>query len=217
MAFPTAAVGDPVTYVNNAGVTVPALAASADGGSGVISLFVDDPAGAYFIHVVPKDLTGLQANSWNWPTGTGGSTTATALTVTTGVITSEVANGASAVAFTLDSDNALSTAGAKLLSVTNNSVEKASIDKDGAIRADAYNFALGAFQVATSGNDLTLNMPTIGGALIRSSQSGAHFAYINASGVEVDVIGQGFILKSPDGTRYKIVVADGGALSATPA
>ena len=35
--------------------------------------------------------------------------------------------------------------------------------------------------------------------------------------VETDTIGKGFILKSPDGTRYRITVANGGALSATTA
>jgi len=48
--------------------------------------------------------------------------------------------------------------------------------------------------------------------------SDALLALINAAGsVEVSTVGQGFILKSPDGTRYRIQVANGGALSATPA
>lgn len=72
MPYPTAETGDVVTYKNNAGVQVPALAASADGGDGLISLFVDDPAGAYFVHVVPADQTGALANSWKWPANTGG-------------------------------------------------------------------------------------------------------------------------------------------------
>jgi hypothetical protein len=51
----------------------------------------------------------------------------------TGVIRSGVANGASAIAHTLDTGVAFSTAGAKLLSVKNNGTEKAAIDKDGTL------------------------------------------------------------------------------------
>lgn len=47
------------------------------------------------------------------------------------VLKSREDDGATAVAFTLNTDNALSTAGAKLWSLQNNSSEKASIDKDG--------------------------------------------------------------------------------------
>lgn len=40
---------------------------------------------------------------------------------------------------------------------------------------------------------------------------------VTSGDVETDTIGKGFILKSPDGTRYRITVANGGALSATTA
>lgn len=63
------------------------------------------------------DTTGLITNTANATMG----------------LTSSIADGGSAVAFTLDADNALSTAGAKLFSITNNSVEKFAIDKDGNI------------------------------------------------------------------------------------
>ena len=46
---------------------------------------------------------------------------------------SSVANGASAVGFLLNTLNTLSTAGAKLLSIKNNGVEKFAVDKDGQI------------------------------------------------------------------------------------
>ena len=46
---------------------------------------------------------------------------------------SEVADGATAIAFDYDTDNAYTTAGAKLASWSNNSTEKAYIDKDGNI------------------------------------------------------------------------------------
>ncbi len=50
---------------------------------------------------------------------------------TTGVINSGVADGATANAFVLNSSNALSTAGANLLDIQNNSVRKFAVDKDG--------------------------------------------------------------------------------------
>jgi hypothetical protein len=40
---------------------------------------------------------------------------------------------------------------------------------------------------------------------------------VTSGDVETDTIGKGFILKSPDGTRYRITVANGGTLSATTA
>lgn len=40
---------------------------------------------------------------------------------------------------------------------------------------------------------------------------------IEKGDVEIELIGAGFILKSPNGTRYKIKVNDAGDLSATPA
>jgi hypothetical protein len=54
-----------------------------------------------------------------------------------GVFVSDVADSATADAFVLDADNAFTTAGAKLLSLTNNSVEKYFIDKDGGFTAAA--------------------------------------------------------------------------------
>ena len=49
-----------------------------------------------------------------------------------------VPNGASAVAATINNIPELSTAGAKLLSIQNNSVEKANVDKDGNSHAPGY-------------------------------------------------------------------------------
>jgi len=50
-------------------------------------------------------------------------------------VTGAVADGASAIVHTLDSSNAMSTAGSKLLSVQNNASEKFYIDKDGVAHA----------------------------------------------------------------------------------
>jgi hypothetical protein len=79
-----------------------------------------------------------------------------------------------------------------------------------------YLFSAGAaFGLSTSGSDLVLAGYTAGNIVLRSGESGAHFAVVSAAGVEVDVVGQSFILKSPDGTRWKLSVADTtGALTA---
>ena len=50
-----------------------------------------------------------------------------------GLLKSTVSNGASAVGYVLDTTNALSTLGAKLLSLKNSGTEKFSVDKDGAL------------------------------------------------------------------------------------
>lgn len=51
--------------------------------------------------------------------------------LTTGVLNSGVADGAAAVGFTLNTSNAMATAGSKIASFQNNGTEKAYIDKDG--------------------------------------------------------------------------------------
>lgn len=60
----------------------------------------------------------------------GSGTMTGAIASSVGTFTSSVADGASAVAYRLNSLNALTTAGSKLISLENNSVEKFSIDKD---------------------------------------------------------------------------------------
>lgn len=55
------------------------------------------------------------------------------LSLVSGLLKSEVTDGATAVAFTLDTDNDLTTVGAKLVSIKNKGVEKFAIDKDGGI------------------------------------------------------------------------------------
>lgn len=76
-----------------------------------------------------------------------------------------VADVTTAVAYMFDTNNTLSSTGAKIFSIKNNTTEKVSIDKDGVI--------------------------------------------------EITAVGQGIILASPDGTRYKITVANGGTLAVT--
>ena len=53
--------------------------------------------------------------------------------LTTGVISSEVADGASAVAFSFNSENTLSTAGAKIVSIKNNGTEAFRVGKDSSV------------------------------------------------------------------------------------
>lgn len=60
----------------------------------------------------------------------------TGLKIVSGYFKSEVANGASAVAFTLDSGSTYSTSGAKLLSVQNSGSETFFVDKDGELAAN---------------------------------------------------------------------------------
>jgi hypothetical protein len=53
------------------------------------------------------------------------------------------------------------------------------------------------------------------GHTTEDAPAGASTFNVEAGDVEVSHLGSGFILKSPDGTRYRIKVANGGALSTT--
>ncbi len=120
-----------------------------------------------------------------------------------------VPNGASAVAVVIDNIPALSTTGAKLLSVQNNSVEKLSVDKDGTVFAESFAAAKSGLHVFGYSSDTTIiNAPNGGGVRMQDANNGTHWATASAAGVEVDVVGQSFILKSADGTRWKLSVAN---------
>lgn len=110
------------------------------------------------------------------------------LALATGSLTSSVANGASAVGFTLNTANSFSTSGAKLLSLTNAGSEKLSISKDGYITIPA---------VAAT-NDNVLILPVTGRIY---STSGAQFGRIHFDGWKWDVY-------SPEG-----IYLNGGSLS----
>ena len=75
-----------------------------------------------------------------------------------GTFDSAVADGALAIAYTFDTINALVTAGSKLWSLRNNSVEKFAIDKDGIITARATNLK----RTSTSINYLSAGETIIG-------------------------------------------------------
>jgi|GEM_PF-1092700 len=81
-------------------------------------------------------------------------TTILGINTSSGVLFSNIANGSSAVGFTLTTNNSFTTAGAKLISIQNNGSEKFSIDKDGNVRV-----ASGA-SVAFQGTGTTQNVIT---------------------------------------------------------
>lgn len=105
------------------------------------TLYADDQAGASTTNPLTSSATGVAAcwieeGVYELVMSGGGLTTTLYPSVfiaseSPGVHYSGELDSASAVAHILDSRNAMSTAGAKLLSVRNATVEKASIDKDG--------------------------------------------------------------------------------------
>lgn len=86
-----------------------------------------------------------------------------------------VADGATAIGLTIDTVNALTTAGAKLLSVLNHAVEKFSIDKDGAVVAGAMTGTAPAATVAASDGQ--------NGVTATGGVAGGDFGYSGGSGV----------------------------------
>lgn len=82
------------------------------------------------ITLEPADATHPGVVTAGTQTIGGAKTLALGPTLTTGIVTSSVADGASAVAFTATSAS-LTTAGAKLWSWKNSATEKLSVDKDG--------------------------------------------------------------------------------------
>lgn len=113
-------------------------------------------------------------------------------------------DGASAVMMALDSTITYSTAGAKLLSIRNNTVEKAYVDKDGVIVTSGAGFGLGGAPAAQgiykSGSESWV-VAASGNIVRLTDAAGAH--QLNASGSQVDV-------RTGTGTGRSIV---GGILS----
>lgn len=93
--------------------------------------------------------------------------TASAATLAAGVVTSNVADGASAVGHTLDTSNSLSTSGAKLLSLENAGSEKAYFDKDGGLTVSG---------VASGSNAITLSP----GQRLRTGNHNDAYLYANS-------------------------------------
>ncbi|PIT93044.1 MAG: hypothetical protein COU06_02175, partial [Candidatus Harrisonbacteria bacterium CG10_big_fil_rev_8_21_14_0_10_38_8] len=129
-------------------------------------------------------------------------------TFDTGVLVSGVADGATAKAFTLNSV-ALSTSGAKLLSLQNNGTEKASVDKDG-------NLYLGGLTTAylTTANQGGVEHIKVEGKL--GFGSTGHVVYLESTGSQgVNVKGiSGATLMQWDKESQTTINAYGLALSA---
>lgn len=81
-----------------------------------------------------------------------------------------------------------------------------------------------AAEVADSGSavahdyDNTTTLSTSGAKLVRHKNNGTEKCFIDKDGQYENVVtGKGIILKSPDGTRYLITVANGGTVSVAAA
>ena len=86
------------------------------------------------------------------------------LATTTGVLISEVADGATADGFVFNTENALSTAGAKIASFQNNGSEQAYIDKDGGITISntvgpypSFSMSRAGFSLVQGTGQITMN------------------------------------------------------------
>jgi len=94
-------------------------------------------AAEFKVHGFDQSLLGLSDARWEFKAGSStylmviGHAGDVALAI--GSLKSNVADGASAIGFTLDTNNAFSTSGALLFSVQNNSSEKFAVDKDGKV------------------------------------------------------------------------------------
>lgn len=88
-----------------------------------------------------------------------------------------------------------------------------------------YVNAVGSYKISgtsvLSGSGTNTIVTSTGGTTagnVYLSNQAEHFAVASDAGLELlSNVSAAFILRSPDGTRYKIVVANGGALSATAA
>jgi len=157
-----------------------------------------------------------------------------------------VVDGASAVAYTFDTHNNLTTAGAKISTWKNQGVEQAYITNAGTIAGfNTLVSGLGttnttilnaSINTTISGvNQMLLNpnvsdggsaiaykyntantLSTTGAKLSSWLNNGTEKVSIDKDGViEIKSVGQGVVLASPDGTRYKLTIANGGTLTIT--
>lgn len=83
----------------------------------------------------------------------------------TATVTGDIADGAAAIVHKLDSSNTMSTAGAKLLSVQNNSTEKFYVDKDGDVVSDTEVGAGNLIWAGASGSRIGFDASTGGTGL----------------------------------------------------
>ncbi len=99
----------------------------------------------------PAPLLITNTSSTAFQVQNSSSVTVLGVDATTNKLFSNLADGASAVGFTLNTANTYSTAGAKLLSLQNGGAEKFSVDKDGNVNIPATKFyEVGGSQIAST-------------------------------------------------------------------
>lgn len=160
-------------------------------------------------------------------------------TAATLTLTGNVADSGSNNAVVIDNTTAL-TGSTRLVSLKNAGVEKLVVLQNGTVQTSTVQLTTGINSnayytntattmdvrstVANGGSAVgvqvgTINtMSTSGAKLVSFINNSTEKAFVGYDGnIETTVVGSGFILKSPDGTRYRITVANGGALSTTAA
>lgn len=130
---------------------------------------------------------------------------------------SRVADGASALGFKFNNNATLTNVAAILFDFQNNGTSIFKAEGFGSGRAHLK--ANATFQ--TFGGD-SFGDVIVGGSLYAGTGLGFSVDYStcnvqSAGDIEVATIGAGFVLKSPNGTRYRITVSNGGVLSAVAA
>jgi len=143
-----------------------------------------------------------------------------------------VADGAAAVAYIFDTHNNLTTTGAKISQWLNGGNERMSLAYDGTLSplrvSMTYNGTsicsyIGnsntgeAFKITNSSTGTGIHVDnTSTGTPVSISNGATVLSKINSNGeFEVVTSGNGIILASPDGTRYKLTIANGGTLTIT--
>lgn len=124
-----------------------------------------------------------------------------------GLLKSTVSDGSSAVGYVLDTTNALSTSGAKLLSLKNSGTEKFYVDKDGKISSPSIS-VFGATLIDDS--DASAARSTLGLGTAATSASGDFAtAAHNHTGTYVPVGADAADLGSGAATDNYVLTADG--------
>ncbi len=89
-----------------------------------------------------------------------------------------------------------------------------SIVMTGSLTGNTASWIFGLDVARTGTKDLQVRDGDAPYAIITTIKKASGNFEANVGDVEATTIGKGFILKSPDGTRYRLTVANGGALSA---
>lgn len=106
----------------------------------------------------------------------------------------------------IDNPATTGTISGKILSATLGTTERISLNPRVADSSSAVAYLF----------DTHNSLSTTGSKIISVKNNGTEKVSVNKDGViEITAVGQGIILASPDGTRYKITVANGGTLAIT--